>query len=299
MRRLLFIAAFVTGVVGGCYLRPSAQPGFRFACETDADCPALDCSGTLISRDDADALIQGCDSVDVKADPTLGVGHRQTCVAGLCEYTCDIFTFADDCPGGLGFNFCFNGACANFCGLDDYKNYNYDSNDDFCTAPQTCIPLDASGIDPTLFDSLAPSGGGGGGQGGQGGSLKADDLPRGAGFCGLRCDADGAPDCPPGQYCTGALCLPGCDQPGATPCEAGSECFAFGEFSSCLVTCDPNAADGCEAGEVCVMGLGVCQPTCLGEDAVECSEGFECDLSLAICIPVGGESETTTGDSTT
>jgi hypothetical protein len=298
MRRSLFIAAFVAGVVGGCYLRPTSSPGFRYSCEADEDCLALDCSGTPITREAASKLVEGCDSVEVKADPSLGVAFRQTCMAGLCEYPCDLLTFADDCPTSEGFSFCFNGACANACGTTDYKLYKFSSNDDFCTAPQTCIPLDASGIDPVLFDSLG-SGGGGGGQGGQGAS--AEDFPSGAGFCGLRCDDRDAPPCPPGQYCTGALCLPGCDDPEASPCEEGSTCVAFGGFSSCLVTCDPSASDDCGEGEVCVPGFNVCQPTCLGDDAVDCPDSFECNPDLKICVPIGDGTtgDGTTGDSTT
>ena len=85
MRRSLFIAAFVAGVVGGCYLRPAPAPGFRYSCETDDDCLALDCDGKAISLADAATLIEGCDSVEVKSDPSLGVGFRQTCRANLCE----------------------------------------------------------------------------------------------------------------------------------------------------------------------------------------------------------------------
>lgn len=287
MRRCLFIAAFFAGVVGGCYLRPSAQPGFRYTCDTDADCPALDCSGTLITREVADGLVQGCETVEVREDLTLGVGHRQTCVAGLCEYTCEFQTFREDCPPDLGLNLCFNGVCANVCGFDDYKNHKYDSNDDFCTDPQTCIPVDPSGIDPVAFDALGirvnnmP--------------IVSSGLPRGAGVCGLRCDAEGAPACPAGQYCSGAMCMPDCTEPSATPCEPGSTCVSVGELSSCLVSCDPAVADSCELGEVCVPGFDVCQPTCLGVEAITCPEAFACDPELAICIPIGGPDDT--GDS--
>jgi hypothetical protein len=299
MRRSLYTvvlsAGLISGVIGGCFLRPAASPGFRFACQEDDECQALDCSGTTISREKAATLIEGCDSLEVKADPTLGLAFRQSCVAGLCEYRCDLLTAAEDCPASEGLLFCFNGVCASRCGTDDYTKYKFDSNDDFCTDPQTCVPLDASGIDPVLFDSL---GGGGGGQGGgQGGQSSAPrDLIEGEGFCGLRCDAAGAPACPPGQYCTGALCLPGCDEATATPCDAGTTCIAFGGFSSCLTTCESGTPESCPEGEICVQGFNVCRPTCLGADAVECPENFQCDVNLAICLPVGGE-ESTGGDS--
>lgn len=279
MRRSLFIAAFVAGVVGGCYLRPAPAPGFRYSCETDDDCLALSCDGKAISLADAATLIEGCDSVEVKSDPSLGVGYRQTCRANLCEYTCDLLTFKTDCPSTEGFAFCFNGACANLCGTDDYTKYKgYESNDDFCTSPQTCVPLNAeNGIDPTIFESL----------GGGGGSSSLNNLADGAGFCGQRCDAKDAPACPAGQYCSGALCLPGCDNPEATPCADGSICIALAGYSSCLVQCDPNTPDSCGVGQVCVPGFNVCQPTCLGEGAVDCAESFECDADLKICVPIG------------
>jgi hypothetical protein len=283
MRRIL-IAAFVAGFVGGCYLRPAPPPGFRFVCQTDDDCLALDCGGKAISLADAAELIEGCDSVEVMNDPSLGVGYRQSCRAGLCEYSCDLLTFKKDCPSTEGFAFCFNGACANLCGTDDYTKYKgYESNDDFCSEPQTCIPIAEGSIDPKDFDSLSGSGGGGGGGGGGASSM----LPEGAGFCGLRCDAPDAPACPPGQHCTGALCLPGCDEPTATPCADGTQCIAFAGYSSCLTLCDPAVPDACGVGNVCVPGLNVCQPSCLGEEKIECSEGFACDMNLSICIPIG------------
>lgn len=293
MRRSLYIAALLTGMIGGCYLRPSPSPGFRFACKADADCLALDCSGKAISLEKAATLIEGCDSVEVKANPSLGLGYRQSCVAGLCEYPCQLATFQQDCPGTEGFVFCFNGNCANLCGNDDYNTYGYASNDDFCSAPQSCIPLDPSGIDPTLLDTLIPKS-----QSGQG--LNLNSLAVGAGFCGERCDAPGAPACPPGLYCTGALCLPGCDQPTASPCDAGSKCLAFASFSSCVVTCDSaSAANTCADGEICVKGVDICQPTCLGDDAITCPDSFDCDPDLAICLPstpVDGEGSSSGGD---
>ncbi len=290
--RVALISGLISGVIGGCYLRPAPGPGFRFACQDDTQCQALDCSGATISLAKAETLIDGCDSLEVKAEPTLGRRARQTCMSGLCEYPCDLQTFKLDCPSGQGFQFCFNGACASLCGTDDYAKYKFDSNDDFCASSQTCIPFDESGLDP---DVLAPLGvGGGQGQG----SFSIDSLPTGAGMCGTRCDAEGAPACPPGQFCTGALCVPGCDQATATPCDAGTKCVALAGFSSCLVACDSSLMDSCAVGEVCVPGLEVCQPSCIGLEAVDCPETFECDPDLAICIPVGGD-PTTGGSSTT
>lgn len=286
MRRSLFIA-FVAGVVGGCYLRPAPPPGFRYSCDADDDCQALDCGGKAISLAAAAELIEGCDSAEVQANPALGVAYRQSCRGGLCEYPCGLLTYQQDCPTTEGFAFCFNGACASLCGTDDFNKYKgYESNDDFCTEPQTCIPLGPDGIDPALLGS---SGGGGG----------SSNLAEGAGFCGQRCDAKDAPPCPAGQYCTGALCVPGCDNPEATPCDDGEVCIALAGYSSCLVTCDPNKPGSCGAGNVCVTGLNICQPTCVGEDAIECSDGFACDPDLEICLPIsfdtdGGSSSSTT-----
>jgi hypothetical protein len=272
MRRL-FIAAFVAGVAGGCFLKPANAPGFRYSCETDADCLARDCTGTMISMAAAKDKFDGCEREEVVADGTLGVGYRQKCVAGLCEFPCDLFTFQDDCPDNSGFSFCFNGVCANTCGTDDYSRYGFASNDDYCTDPQTCIPIGEGGIDAELFAGFS---------GGTGG---ASSLPDGAGFCGLRCDAEGAPDCPPGQYCTGALCIPGCTDPEATPCPAGTICLGAGELAACLTACDAAAELPCPEGQVCVPGLNVCQPSCVGETGVDCAEGFECDIDLGVCVP--------------
>lgn len=287
MRRSFFIAALAAGVIGGCYLRPAPAPGFRYSCDVDDDCLALDCGGKAISLAAAAKLVEGCDSPEVKANPALGVGYRQSCRGGLCEYPCELLTYQQDCPTTEGFAFCFNGACANLCGTDDYNKYKgYESNDDFCTDPQTCIAIGPDGIDPAL---LGTAGGGGG----------SSSLAEGAGFCGQRCDTKGAPPCPPGQYCTGALCVPGCDNPGATPCDKGEVCIALAGFSSCLATCDANKPDSCGAGNVCIPGFNVCQPTCVGEQAVECSDGFACDPDLEICLPIsfdtdGGSSSGTT-----
>ena len=292
-------ATLIAGVIGGCFLRPAPSPGFRFACTDTEDCQALDCSGATVSREKAATMIEGCDSLEVKADPTLGLQARQSCMSGLCEYPCDIFTYRLDCPSSEGFQFCLNGACASLCGTDDYTKYKFDSNDDFCANTQTCIPFDAAGLDPVLLGTFgfgSSSGQSGGQGGGQGGGFNIATLPAGAGLCGMRCDAEGARACPPGQYCTGAMCLPGCDEATATPCDAGTTCIALGGFSSCLVTCDPNVMGSCAVGEICVPGLDVCQPTCIGPDKVDCSDGFECDATLAICVPVGGD-ESTGGDS--
>lgn len=274
MRRSLFIAAFVAGVVGGCYLRPVPAPGFRYACETDNDCLALDCKGNAISLEAAAELIPGCDDPMVLGDPTKGLAFRQSCVAGLCSYSCNLATFQTDCPSTEGFQFCFNSVCTTVCGTGEPAMYELESNDGFCTTPQTCVPIGEDGIDLTLFGPLSSAF-----------SQAFARLPEGAGFCGTRCDAREAAPCAPGEYCSGALCLSDCNNPKATPCGAGSQCLDFGGFSACLPTCDPAQPDPCGAGEVCVPGLNVCQPSCIGVDAVECSDGFTCDADLGICLP--------------
>jgi hypothetical protein len=204
MRRSLFIA-FVAGVVGGCYLRPAPPPGFRYSCDADDDCQALDCGGKAISLAAAAELIEGCDSAEVQANPALGVAYRQSCRGGLCEYPCGLLTYQQDCPTTEGFAFCFNGACASLCGTDDFNKYKgYESNDDFCTEPQTCIPLGPDGIDPALLGS---SGGGGG----------SSNLAEGAGFCGQRCDAKDAPPCPARPVLHGRPVRPRLRQPRGHP----------------------------------------------------------------------------------
>jgi hypothetical protein len=163
MRRSLFIAAFVAGFAGGCFLRPIPAPGFRHACESAKDCQALDCKGNAISLDEAAELIIGCDDPEVLADPTKGVAFRQSCVAGLCSYSCSLATFQTDCPSTEGFQFCFNSVCATVCGAGDPASYDLDSNDGFCTTPQTCVPLSprtastSASSAPSAAPSAAPS----------------------------------------------------------------------------------------------------------------------------------------------
>lgn len=281
MRRpILAAAAFLTGIAGGCFLKPVPNPGFRFSCESDADCLARNCKGSLIPMAAAEGLIEGCDSEDVVADGTLGVGYRQTCIAGLCEFPCTFATVSDACPPSSGFNFCFNGRCANVCGTEALDKYGFDSTDDYCTAPERCVPIEEGSIEPALFS-------------GQGSTINVNTLPDGAGFCGTRCDENDAPPCPAGEYCAGALCLPGCDNPEATPCADGTTCFAYGDLSACLTVCGDDVP--CPEGLVCVPGVNICQPTCLGEDGVNCDDGFTCDDTLGVCIPtdLGGTSEST------
>jgi len=301
MRRSLFIAAFVAGFAGGCFLRPVPAPGFRYACESAKDCQALDCKGNAISLDAAAELIVGCDDPEVLADPTKGVAFRQTCTAGLCSYSCSLATFETDCPSTEGFAFCFNNVCSTVCGAGDPATYDLDSNDGFCTSPQTCVPIlvaddegnvEGDGLDLGQLGALG---------GAFGGALSR--LPEGAGLCGTRCDARDAPPCAPGEYCTGALCIPDCTNPEATPCADDSICIEISGFSACVVACDPGQADACGAGQICVPGVNVCQPTCIGLDAVECATGLFCDTDLGICLPpivdatTGGDS--TGGESTT
>jgi hypothetical protein len=273
MRRLILVAAaFLSGAAGGCFLKPAAAPGFRYTCETNSDCLARDCKGGLIPMADAEGLIEGCDSPEVKADGTLGVGYRQTCIAGLCEFACGFYTVGDDCPPASGFSFCFNGRCATTCGTDDLTKYNFETNDDYCTPDQRCIPIQEGQIEPDLFE----------GMGGQG-SINISSLPDGAGFCGVRCDAEDAPDCPPGEYCTGAVCLPGCTEPDATPCADGTICLAFGDLSACILQCDYTAEMVCPQGQSCVPGLDICQPSCL--DDSDCDNGLTCSVDVGVCIP--------------
>jgi hypothetical protein len=285
MRRSLFIAAFIAGFAGGCFQKPVAAPGFRFACKTDNDCQALDCKGNAIGLDAAAELIVGCDDPDVLTDPTKGLAFRQSCVAGLCEYSCSLATFQKDCPTSEGFQFCLNSVCATVCGAGDPDFYGLEDNDGFCTSPQTCIPLSDDGVDLGKLGAI-----------GAAFSSAFSRLPDGAGLCGTRCDARDSAPCAPGEYCSGALCIPDCTDPKATPCGDGKVCLAFGGFTSCLTTCDPAVPDACGAGNVCVPGVNICQPSCLGDDAIECADGLLCDPALGICLPP--VEDATTGGST-
>jgi len=274
MRRSLFIAAFVAGFAGACFQRPIAAPGFRFTCETDNDCQALDCKGNAISLDEAAELIVGCDAPEVLTDPTKGVAFRQSCIAGRCEYSCELATLQTDCPTSEGFQFCLNSVCTTICGAGDPEFYDLDSKDGFCSAPQTCIVFGEGGVDFSLLGPL-----------GSAFSSAFSRYPDGAGLCGTRCDARDASPCAPGEYCTGALCVSDCSNPEATPCGDGKVCLAFGGFSGCLTSCDPGQPDACGTGEVCVPGVNICQPTCIGVDAIECADGLFCDPDLGVCLP--------------
>ena len=283
--RLLLAVAFAAGVLGGCFLSPNVPPSFRYACETDDDCLVLNCRGDEVSIRDAEAagLAQGCDTPEAKDDQTSAYAYRQRCVSGLCQFPCELATFQDDCPTGKGYNFCFNGSCSSLCGLD---TKHYPDPDSTCPDPQKCA-IFGEDIDTDLLagflSSSSSSSGSSSPLGGSSSVSLKQLIDQGAGVCGLRCDADGAPPCAPGEYCSGALCLPGCDQPGAVPCVDGQKCVALGGFSACLATCSADIP--CPSSQVCVPGLDVCVTTCVGVDAVPCVDGFTCDPTLEICLP--------------
>src|SRR5690606_23670399 len=133
------------------------------------------------------------------------------------------------CPAGKGHSLCFNGACTTACGQDVER---FPDPDSTCSDPQRCMII-GDDIELALIEDLIPKGGGGGGSPfGGSAPLSIDDLV-GTGLCGVRCDDPGALACPPGQYCSGAMCLPDCDHEDATPCASGRQCFAYGPFSSC------------------------------------------------------------------
>lgn len=298
--RLLLALAFALGAVGGCFLSPNVPPSFRYRCKADADCMVLSCLGDLIPVPEAEARgmqpAENCELVPDGED-SLYYEARQVCRDGLCEYPCDITRGAADCPSGKGYNFCFNGACATACGNDLER---YPDPDATCSSPQRCI-IFGEDIELALLEDYRPSGGGGGGAtfvgGGGGGGFDVEDY-EGTGICGVRCDDDDALPCPPGQYCSGAMCLPDCAHPDATPCAEGRTCFSYGQFSTCLVTCDPNATTTpCDEDEVCVVGLGICLPTCVGETGISCRDGYVCDEMLKICVPEIDPSDTDTGTS--
>lgn len=289
-RRLLLTLAFAVGALGGCFLSPNVPPSFRYSCKTDDDCAVLTCRDDNVPWPTAKAqgLMPGrCDSDEAKANPTGYYGFRQQCVAGLCQFPCALESYSNDCPSGKGYNFCLNSTCSTLCGTDPTR---FPDPDATCPEPQNCV-IFGEDIDLGPLKALLPSGGGGGGGGSSnpfgGGSSSIDfDELEGSGVCGLRCDADGAPPCAPGNYCSGAMCLPGCSQPGATPCLDGQDCVEVGGFSACLTTCDPGMpGTTCLEDQVCVPGLGVCVDSCVGTNAVDCVEGFTCDPTLEICVP--------------
>lgn len=287
-RRLLLALAFAVGALGGCFLSPNVPPTFRFACESDDDCAVLTCRDDVVAWPTAKArgLAQGCATPEAEADPSSAYGYRQRCVSGLCQFPCALESYQNDCPTGRGYNFCFNGNCANLCGTDLAR---FPDPDATCPDPQKCV-IFGDDIDLGALSSFLPSGGqssGGSSSNPLGGGSTSIDINalEGAGVCGVRCDAEGAPACAPGNYCSGAMCLPGCDVEGATPCLEGQECVTFGVFSACLNTCDPNAAAACPEDQVCAPLLNVCTARCVGANAVACLEGFSCDPDLEICVP--------------
>lgn len=283
--RSLFVA-FLAGALGGCFLGPNIPPTFRYACEVDDDCLVLNCQDDEIQIADAKArglleaadLEKGCNSLEAVADPTKYIEYRQKCIGGLCQFPCGLSTFPQDCPEDKGYNFCFNGGCSHICGADAKRVPDPDAA---CPVTQSCMVFDEE-IDLETFAPYLPSGGG------NSPAQLIAMLPPGAGVCGRRCDDEGAPPCPAGQYCSGVLCMPDCDHPDATPCLEDEVCFAVGEFSACLGKCDPSDPESCETGQICVAGLDICAPTCVGPGATECGEGFTCDLDLLICVPEGG-----------
>lgn len=283
-RRPLLALAFALGALGGCFLSANPPPSFRYNCAADSDCRVLTCRGDLVAIPDAEAagllLAEDCDEV-LEADKSKFYEARQACLDGLCEYPCELSTAV--CPASKGYNLCFNGTCATACGFDDER---FPDPDATCSGKQQCV-LYGDDIELALIEDLfsgSSSSSGSGFPGGGGGGIGVEDLI-GTGVCGIRCDADGARACPPGQYCSGAMCLPDCAHENATPCADTAQCFAFGGFSTCITKCDPNGENTCEKGEICVQGLGLCQPTCLGEEATTCRDGLTCSEELAICVP--------------
>lgn len=108
-----------------------------------------------------------------------GEEYQERCISGLCQYPCAGSVFASipgECPGDDYFG-CFNGVCAHLC----------DTESPMCPDPQTCITQSV----PEEFADLIPSG---------------VDLSS-SGVCGIRCDAEGAPECPGEQLCLEGVCI--------------------------------------------------------------------------------------------
>jgi hypothetical protein len=105
--------------------------------------------------------------------------YRERCIAGLCQYPCEgslLTTIPGECPANDYFG-CFNGVCTHLC----------DNVTQLCPYPQKCIVQDI----PDEFVGQIPGG---------------IDLEQ-TGLCGVRCDAEGAIDCPEGQVCLEGVCL--------------------------------------------------------------------------------------------
>lgn len=293
-RRARLVLAFALGGVGGCFLSPNVPPSFRYSCDVDEDCAVLTCLGDAVKISAASGikpasdLERGCDDPKAKADPSAYYSQRQICSAGLCEYPCALESFQDDCPSGKGYNFCFNGACSHLCGTDTKRVPDPDST---CPGDQAC-QIFGEDIDLTGLESFLPTGGGSSSSNPFGGSSVDLTSLEGAGVCGLRCDAEGAPACPPGYYCPGVMCLPGCAEDGATPCAEGSTCLSLGSFSTCLVQCDPADPASCAEGEICAPVVNVCVTSCTSDD--ECPDGFVCDPDFMTCVPDAGTSSSGT-----
>lgn len=161
------------GASSGCYSEREPPPTYRYQCGGDGDC------------DDGEA-----------------------CRGGICERTCSLATFEDDC--GADFVACFNGACSSTCEVGA----------GVCPSAQECVDLSEFGVDL----------GGGASNPFGGGSSAA------VGICGRMCD-DSNDLCPSGETCLVGFCAATCDVTDPEACGAGLACVPPG-------VCAPDTTGG-------------------------------------------------------
>lgn len=146
------------GLGAGCFIETEPPPTFRYRCDDASDC-----------RD------------------------GEACDDGLCQFTCTVETFSEDCPNEDGFATCFNGHCTHVCQISE----------DRCTSPQRCLSLPVAVVEP---DPTTPP---------------ASDF----GFCGIPCEEGGCPD---GQTCIESVCLATCDEMDTDPLACGATATCVG-----------------------------------------------------------------------
>jgi len=82
----LLAAALLSNVVlAGCYSERLPPPTYRFSCGSNSDCDS---------------------------------GRGESCIDNLCQISCTLATFSDDCPDG-NYTTYFNRVYANLCNADD------------------------------------------------------------------------------------------------------------------------------------------------------------------------------------
>ena len=159
------------GMAAGCFRDGTPPPGFRYYCDTDADCqPLFDDMGEPVLDDDGEPFVEQC-------------------IDGLCQYACSgsVLGFIDPmaksgCPPDREGYTCFNGTCNHLCDAAAEPSE--------CSTPQTCVAFaEIVGDVPDLEDLLA---------------MLPQERP---GLCGVLCDPEDATTCPDGQLCFDGVCV--------------------------------------------------------------------------------------------